>query len=370
MKKPVLVENLAEFKENEVIDHIVDEYDFILEELFEIRNPWTKFKKEYETEFAEFKKDFLNGSTMEESGNWFFFPWSKTLVHFLDEETHFEIRTARNQNIITKEEQKKLYNSTVSIAGLSVGSHGALTLSMMGMAKNMRIADPDTISATNLNRIRYDYTLLGRSKAEVAAEYIYQMNPYANLEVYDKGVNEENFDAFLDGSDILVEEMDNLFMKIRIREVAKEKKMPVVMATDNANNVILDVERYDLDPDLVIFNGVAGNLTVHEFQEMKPEDMPRLATKIAGVNLIEPRMANSLLEVGKTLYSWPQAGDAATLSGVVLANAIKRIILGEPLIAGKVGVNIDQLLDPTYNNPDVVEARDAVVKDFKNKLGL
>jgi len=64
----------------------------------------------------------------------------------------------------------------------------------------------------------------------------------------------------------------------------------------------MDVERYDLHSDLQLFNGVAGDLTMEEFQNLSPKDMPKLSTKIAGPNLVAPRMADSLLEVGKTIY--------------------------------------------------------------------
>lgn len=120
----------------------------------------------------------------------------------------------------------------------------------------------------------------------------------------------------------------------------------------------------------IIFNGVAGRLTLKEFQKILPQNMPGLATKIAGPGFVAPRMLTSLLEVGKTLYSWPQLGDAATLSGVVIAYLVKRMALGEKVQSGKQEVNLDSIFDPDYNTPQAFEARESVRKNILNTIGL
>jgi tRNA A37 threonylcarbamoyladenosine dehydratase len=70
-----------------------------------------------------------------------------------------------------------------------VGSHAALTIAIMGMARHIKLADPDEISASNLNRLNYDFTKIGKNKAQVAAEFIYQVNPYAEIDIYSNGIN-------------------------------------------------------------------------------------------------------------------------------------------------------------------------------------
>jgi hypothetical protein len=120
---------IEEFKKEHGVVEVLDAYDELLEELFLIRNPRYKFDKNYQEPLSVFKQEHFAGKTPEESGVWFLFPWSKKLVHYLPHELHFELRTARNKNIITEEEQRRLYDFTVGIAGLSVGSHVALTLS-------------------------------------------------------------------------------------------------------------------------------------------------------------------------------------------------------------------------------------------------
>jgi len=377
MNKPVHIDAQAEsidaFKKTHEVLRVIDHYEELLEELFFVRNPRYRFDKNYASAYGEFRASHLGGNPIEKAGAWFYFPWSKQLVHYLPEDLHQELRTARNKNIITAEEQEKYYQFKIGVAGLSVGSHAALTLAMMGAGKHMRLADPDTISGSNLNRIRYDFTKVGEHKCELAVQQIYQTNPYAVIDAFPEGITEANIGAFLEGPpklDVLVEEMDNVEMKIRLRIEAKRLRIPVVMATDNGDNVIVDIERYDLDPNLEIFNGAAGHLTLEEFQKFPPQELPKLATKIAGPNVVVPRMLTSLLEVGKTLYSWPQLGDAATLSGVAIAYVVKRLALGEPIRTGKIEVNLDRIFDPHYDDENAKTARERTREDFLKKIGL
>lgn len=328
---------------------VVDDYGEQLKDLFLIRNPRFRFMPDYQTELQQFTDQFLAGQLAEQSGSWFYFEWSNTLVHYLPEMDYLEARTARNKNLITAEEQQKFYQATIAVAGLSVGSHAALTIAMMGGAKNIKIADSDAVSVTNLNRLRYGAAVMGQKKAHLVAHIIAEMNPYANIYVYDDGVTEQNIADFLGGSeaspklDILVEEIDNLAMKIVLRLEARKLKIPVIMATDNGDGVIADVERFDLNPEAQIFNGALGDITIEQFKNFNPAELPKLAAKVAGPELIVPRMLASLGEVGKTLYSWPQLGSAATFSGVAAAYLARRIATGADIKSGKYDLNLDKI---------------------------
>ncbi|HQF57467.1 MAG TPA: ThiF family adenylyltransferase [Candidatus Magasanikbacteria bacterium] len=377
MDKPIKLnikeEKIADFKKRFLVNEVFDSFEEQLKELFLIRNPHFRFESNYQSDWLNFLNDYLNGEKIEEKGNWFYFPWSKNLVHYLPEMEHQELRTARNRNIITKEEQEKLYNSTLGFLGLSVGSHVVLTLIMMGIGKRIKLADPDTISASNLNRIRADITSFGVNKCEFIARQIYQINPYLEIEIYANGVNEENIEAFINQPQkiqVLIEEVDNLEVKISSRLAAKKNSVPVVMATDNGDNVIVDIERYDEEKDLELFNGAIGKVTIEEFKNFSPQELPRLATKIAGPRLITARMQDSLLEVGKSIYSWPQMGNAATLAGVSLSYVVKRILLGESLVSGKKEVNLDAIFQANYNDSEVVKIRNQKIDTFLKIINL
>ena len=84
---------------------VVDPYHDLLEELYLIRNPKLKFAHDYSRGLAKFIREYTGGGGIEESGNWVFFPWNLTLVHYLIDEHHQEIRTARNKRIYQKKEK-------------------------------------------------------------------------------------------------------------------------------------------------------------------------------------------------------------------------------------------------------------------------
>lgn len=363
-------ESLDEFKGQLEIVEIIDAYDVLLNELFQVRNPKYKFIPEHREDCEKFKQEYLAGRSMEEDGEWFYFPYTKKLIHYFSDEVHQELRTARNKNLITQEEQEKFYNYRVAIAGLSVGSHPALAIATMGGARTIKVADADEVSGPNLNRLRYDCSTLGKNKAHLVANHILQLNPYADVHIYDKGVTPENMEEFLEDVDVVIEEVDFLPMKIMLREAAKKKGLPLIMATDNGDGVIVDVERYDIEPELQLFNGAAGDLSMETLKTMAPTDLPKLATQIAGPYMVVPRMQQSILEVGKTLYSWPQLGDAAIMCGPVIAYLVKRLALGEKVASGKFDVSLDAILDPDYHTEEARRKREEEIKAVHKAIGF
>lgn len=324
---------------------VIDQTSGNLEELFLLRHPQYRFDKNYQAPF----QDFLKRHDHPDFGQWFYFPWSKTLIRFLPEALHLELRTGRNKNLITGAEQIRFYYSAAAILGLSVGSHIAVTLAMTGGPKLFKLADPDSFSGDNLNRIRAGFQNVGIKKAIVAARQIFEINPYSEIELYLEGVNDKNADQILSGSDAVIEETDDPYWKLRIRELARPRGLPVLMATDNGDGAIVDIERYDLNKNAPILNGLIGGLTAARLRTMPPRDLPKVAGKIAGANLVVPRMLDSVTAVGKTLYSWPQLGTAAGMCGSLVAMLARRIIIGDKNIQpGRYSVNPNAIFESDY----------------------
>jgi len=371
MEKPIIFElgsqDLEAVKAKYHIDRIVDAYKEQLEDIFLIQNPRYRFSMEYREDLEAFIQEHARGKSLQACGKWVYFPWQRMLVHYLDDDLHQEARTARNKNLITKEEQDRFYGFSVGVAGLSVGSHGAITTALMGGSKAMKLADPDVISPSNLNRMRFDFTQMGVNKAELVAQYLYQLNPYAELSVYSNGIDKNNLGEFLDGLDILIEELDDIEMKVMLREEAKKRGIPVVMATDNGDNIILDIERFDLHPDLPVLYGCLDGIDLKELKA-SPSKMFEAMAKIIDVSLVPPRVLESIPEVGKTIYSWPQLASAATLSGALLAYVIRRIALGENVREGKFEVNLDAVVDLDYEGN--AHVRRNTMEKFLDAVGL
>ncbi len=350
---------------------IFDRYTELLEDVFLLRNPKFRFDKNYQSDLNDFLETHKQDQTMDDCGKWFYFPWSNELVHFLEEPLHLEMRTGRNKNLILKEEQEKYYNSSVAIAGLSVGSHIASVLTMTGGPKNLHLADLDTISGSNLNRIRTKTSAVGSNKAILVARQIYEVNPYAQITIYPKGITEGNLQKFIQNTDLIIEEMDQPYFKLKIREAAKASKIPLIMGTDNGDNIFVDIERYDTNPDLSIFNGLAGDITSDKLKSLSPKELPRTAARLAGAELATTRMQESVLEVGKTLYSWPQLGTAANLCGSVVAYIVRKILLKTSNIqSGRYEINLDSILENDYTAPENINYRKTKTDKFLKRIGL
>jgi molybdopterin/thiamine biosynthesis adenylyltransferase len=344
---------------------VIDAYRLQLEDLFLIRNPRFRFNKNYQKDLTKFVKEHTKGLPLEKCGNWVYFPWNGLLVHYLEDSLHQELRTARNKNFITIKEQQKLYNTTIGIAGLSVGSNIAIALSLMGACRKIKIADPDVIAPSNLNRIITDFTNIGINKAVVIARYIYQLNPYAEIEIFEEGINKKNIKEFLKDLDILIEELDDIEIKVEIRKLARRKKIPVIMATDNGDNVIIDIERFDIKPNLPLFHGNIKNLDYKNINKT-PAKLYKAMSKIIGLQFVPSRIIQSIFEVGKTIYSWPQLITAAMLSGAVVAYLVKKIILNEKIKSGKLEVNLNKIFDRDYNKE--LRNRRILIKQFNQWL--
>ncbi len=350
---------------------VKDEYLAELEELFLLRNPKYRFQNFFQSDYVKFLKFYLRGRALKKVGRWFYFPWLNEAVHYLPEREHLELRTARNKNLITSNEQLKFYNSVVGVMGLSVGSHAALTIGMAGGGNCMKLADPDIISGSNLNRIRTGYTSLGIKKAVWVARQIYEINPYSKLEVYPEGINDTNLKKFLLGPpkiDVLIEEMDSPYFKLKARYFARKFRIPVIMAADNGDNIIVDVERFDLAKKIPILHGILGDVRPEEFLAIPPHELPQKIARIAGANLATPRMLESVLEVGKTLYSWPQLGNAATLCGATLAYLARKIILKQNLKSGRYEVNLDSIFEQGYFTKKRIQMRRRKLDKLLKKL--
>ncbi len=363
-------EKLEQLFAKGLVQHVRDDYKEEQLELFGVQNPTLVYTPDFKKLFAEHFKNLQKTISLLQHGVWVYFPWSSTLSHIL-EETEFQmVRTARNKNLINETEQEKFYNATVGIGGLSVGSSVAFALALQGGAKRLKLADMDRLALSNTNRILMGVDNLGVLKVEMVAKRIYEINPYTQIELFTDGLSPENIGKFFEGLDVMVDELDNLAVKYLIRTEAKKRKVPVVMGADNGDNAVIDVERYDLDSNLQYFHGRLGEVTYEELSSLDKFGIGKTITRHIGPENVTVRMQESLLEMGKTIVSWPQLGGAALLNGASVAYCIRKILNGQPLENNRALVVLDEKLDPGFAEPSAVLKRRETAKKFASIFGL
>ena len=349
---------------------VIDDYEEQLRELFYIQHPPLAFQPDKAVDQCS---EFIAKRNTETDGSWAYYPWLNTIVHILPEEEFSTVRTARNRNLITADEQKRFYNGVIGIGGLSIGNSVALAIVLQGGGKHMRLADFDRLSLSNTNRVRAGVQNLGMLKVVMTARQIYEMNPYAIVETMPDGITKDNVRAFFDGPpklDIVIDELDNLAVKYLFRVEAKRAKLPVVMAADNGDNAVVDIERYDLDPDLSFFHGRIGSVTYDKLASLDKMGIGKMITKHIGPENVTKRMQASLVEMGKTIVSWPQLGGAAQLNGAAVAYCVRKILNREELEDNRSLVSMDEKLIPSYNKPVEIRKRQKIAESFKKNFGL
>lgn len=291
-------------------------------------------------ERAERARALLGGQPEAEYGTWVYYPWSGSLVHVLPCEAYRRLRADRNRLRITGEQQKLLGSTWVAVAGLSVGRAAALTLALEGVGGRFHLADMDALALSNLNRLQAGVQQLGVNKALLAARALAELDPYLEVEVFTQGVTEHNLEDFLGGVDLLVEECDDLTMKVRLRERARELRIPVLMETSDRG--LLDVERYDLEPHRPLLHGLVGEVRAEQLAGLSGKEKVPFVLRVLQPERASAALLASLVELKTSVYTWPQLGSAVALGGAVVADVGRRVLLGEPVGSGRYYVDVGE----------------------------
>jgi hypothetical protein len=309
----------------------LDTYNAALRELFFIEHPKVQKKDASDGQIATFV------SSVKDAAVWVYYPWRQLAVKIPSEDIYFRLRTARNRDLITEEEQRRYRASTVGVAGLSVGSAALASLVGTGGPKTVKLADPDTIELTNLNRMRAALPDMGANKSHVAARAVWELDPFADIRLHPQGLSADTLDDFLGGEpalDVFVDEMDDIALKFEVRLRCRKHGIPVVMATDNGDGAIVDIERFDLERDRPIFHGRV-EMPEEAIRRGDRAQFVELANRIIDPSFFTVRQLSSLQSIGRRLSGVPQLSTAASIAGAAVAYAVRLITTGGDLPSGR-----------------------------------
>lgn len=281
-------------------------------------------------------------SLIDEQPRHVYYPWRRTVVRMLGPQAFRTVRLDRNRNRITRDEQRRLQDQRVGVVGLSAGHSAAATIALEGLCGELRLADFDDVELSNLNRLPASVLDVGVNKAVVAARRVAEIDPYMDVRIAPEGLTPANVEEFVAGLDVLVEECDEIAMKLLVREVARRQRVAVVMETSDRG--LLDVERFDEEADRPIFHGLLDDTTAESVSALSDiEKLPHVL-RIVDPSAASARGAASLAEIGRTLSTWPQLGGDVTLGGATVAATVRRLGLGEPVPSGRIRVDLETLV--------------------------
>ncbi len=341
--------------------HYYDMAPFAMESLLEDLVPGSEFKDDFVKEYELFKSkrdDVSYGVSV-------WYPRNGDVVRYAPPRWHQLSFYVRNKTLYQDPEMRlswrdvreKFERPVVAIAGCSLGGNVARVLFEDLHPCGMKLADAKTFHVSNANRLPLTYRQMGLNKAEATAFELQSMDPFMTFSVYNEGVHIDNIEDFVGGNParneppatIIVEEMDDLDMKIHIREVARRFRIPVFMVSDLGQCFQIDVQRFDLDNSPPLMgNSISDDKLFEKLDRWhrthKQEDFMELFLAIVGTDCLSvPEFKQLMLpglspvlrdrppvvrEIQPMFKGLPQLGSTATKAGAELARHIGLALLG------------------------------------------
>lgn len=243
------------------------------------------------------------------------------------------------------EVRRRLDNFVVGVIGASVGGNLVEGVVRELRPRRIKVADPDWVELNNLNRFeRGNLFSLGRSrraradmknafdmprinKAEFVAYTQQLVDPYSEWFVYPEGLGQENLDEFLLGNgndeprlDFVVEEADDLPLKMLVRARCRQLKIPVLMLTDFGHAAIAHLQDFKRRSGLPLAyecsDEEASSLLDRGMTTGNRDDIFAFVEKFVGRDCLRGEFFDWVRGEGEQpTSSLPQSGSTAMLSG-------------------------------------------------------
>lgn len=137
----------------------------------------------------------------------------------------------RTELLLGTEKLAMLRRAHVLVVGLGgVGAYAAEMIARAGVGR-LTLADADTVNPTNINRQLVALrSTVGRSKAEVLAERLRDIDPEIGLTIVNRYIKDEETYTLLDAAryDYVVDAIDTLSPKLALIAAALERGYPLV----------------------------------------------------------------------------------------------------------------------------------------------
>ncbi|MES2641015.1 MAG: ThiF family adenylyltransferase [Myxococcota bacterium] len=256
----------------------------------------------------------------------------------------------------------RLESAVMGFAGVSVGGNLLEGWLREARPKRVKVADPDWVELTNLNRgermslrhvvgsraSRFDPTnpfdVPRVPKAEYIAYECQLVDPYLEVDVYGEGITRENIERFLLGGDgeprldVLVEEMDNLDLKVLVRQVAREHGIDVLMLSDFGHQAHVFWNPFRDAPSGPLGYGADDETLLAALAGSKTGDRAKVfefVGALCGEDYADAQFADWIAGRGEQpTSSMPQSGATAMASGAIGGKELALRVLGHPLPAG------------------------------------
>ncbi len=152
---------------------------------------------------------------------------------------------SREELLIGKESIEKIKKSKVAIFGIGgVGSYVVEGLVRAGIKKFI-LVDNDIVSLSNLNRQLIATTkTIGKPKVEIAKQRILEINPEAEVDIYQEFFMPETKGILDETVDYIVDAIDTVTAKIELVLRANKLEIPIISSMGTGNK--LDPTKFEI----------------------------------------------------------------------------------------------------------------------------
>lgn len=137
----------------------------------------------------------------------------------------------RTELLLGDEKLLKIQKSNILVVGLGgVGAYAAEMVARAGVSR-MTIVDADVVADSNINRqLVALHSTIGKSKAEILALRLIDINPLIQLKVIQKYIKDELTNELLDSEkfDFVVDAIDTLAPKVALIKGCLDRGYPLV----------------------------------------------------------------------------------------------------------------------------------------------
>ncbi|MCU0664907.1 MAG: ThiF family adenylyltransferase [Myxococcota bacterium] len=139
--------------------------------------------------------------------------------------------SSRNAGYICAKTQDAIAACAVLVAGCGIGSAIAETAARLGFMHFVLI-DPDTVSASNLNRQAYTAADIGEPKVEVLSRHLRRINPHIEVCALNEKIGAHNAASLSARADFVFDTIDFLDMSgiVALHDACALAKVPVATA--------------------------------------------------------------------------------------------------------------------------------------------
>lgn len=262
----------------------------------------------------------------------------------LDEAAFYRELTTRNRGVVDAAAQERLRTAVVLVAGCgSIGGATVEPLARLGV-QNFLLADPGEYEVNNLNRQNATLDDVDRNKAEVAADRVRSINPFAQVRVFGQGVDRDVVEELTSACDVVVDGVDvttmaGLRAKYLLHEHAAARRLPLFTGWDMAGAQY--VRYYDYR---TIREPFGGQITAADLDRLGMWELLKRLVPLRFIPLEMFTIARANLDDPD--FTFPQMVYAADLFGALGAHVVTQLLTGGP-VREHTYVDVHQAVRPT-----------------------